>query len=56
MYELPFAKGLQYNAALASSEGANFTYIATPDEMVENTNKLKEILNQEVITDFDEWG
>ncbi len=44
LYELPFAKGLQYQSGIILMEGGQFHYIATQEELEERMIELENIL------------
>jgi hypothetical protein len=47
IYELPFAKGLQYQACIVSMEGGDFFYIVSEDELEESMDKFNAIVLDE---------
>lgn len=51
LYELPLARGLQYQHAILSMEGADTFFTALPEELEENFGLFEEILNQEIEED-----
>lgn len=44
VYELPFSKGLQYQAAIVCMEGGEFFYITTEEELEETLDKFNAIV------------
>ena len=44
VYELPFAKGLQYQASIVCMEGGEFFYITTEDELIESMDKFNALV------------
>ena len=46
LYELPLARGLQYQHAILSMEGAEVSYIAEPEEIEASLAAFENILSQ----------
>jgi hypothetical protein len=44
LYELPFAKGLQYQSGIIAMEGGQFEYITTYEELEQRLEELQTIL------------
>jgi hypothetical protein len=53
MYELPFAKGLQYQHSIICMEGGNCYFIATPEELLANKLEFESILTNGIQIDDD---
>jgi hypothetical protein len=52
LYELPFARGLQYQHAIINMEGGACYYIATPEELASNIQMYESILTSNIDEDL----
>lgn len=55
LYELPYARGMQYEAAIHYMEGRDFYFISTPEEMKEANAMLLDILEQDTTEDYEHY-
>lgn len=53
LYQIPFAKGQQYQHAIICMEGGDCYYIATPEELAENREMVSNALSQEFDYDYE---